>query len=158
MAKAKKEPHPTLPLDAPTALPIPQIGDKVIPEGSNSTWVVTQVSPSGDEVRLGFEGTNLERFRVRTDTLKFVDRVPRTSKPIAEAKTKLNAAKILERIAVVQNENLQRLDGDIAILNKYLKSEGVTQDVIHALENLNNEQHASWQLAVERIQELMEEE
>jgi hypothetical protein len=79
MPKARKA---TATVEPPS---IPQIGDKVIPEGSDSAWVVTQVSPSGDEVSLGFEGTNLDRFRVRTDTTKFVDRAPRTSKPVADA-------------------------------------------------------------------------
>jgi hypothetical protein len=79
MPKARKA---TATVEPPS---IPQIGDKVIPEGSDSAWVVTQVSPSGDEVSLGFEGTNLDRFRGRTDTTKFVDRAPRTSKPVADA-------------------------------------------------------------------------
>jgi hypothetical protein len=49
---------------------LPQVGDKVIPERSESTWVITHVSPDGNEVNLNLEGTNLERFRVRSDTLK----------------------------------------------------------------------------------------
>jgi hypothetical protein len=47
------------------------------------------------------------------------------------------------------------LDDDIAILTKYLKTEGASEDVFQALETLSNEQHASWQAAVERIEELM---
>jgi hypothetical protein len=46
---------------------MPHVGDKVIPEGTDSTWVVTQISPGGEEVRLGFEGTNLDlRFQLRS--------------------------------------------------------------------------------------------
>ena len=40
-------------------------------------------SPEGDEVNLHVPGTNLERFRVRTDTLIFVERTSpaKTSNP-----------------------------------------------------------------------------
>jgi hypothetical protein len=65
---------------------------------------------------------------------------------------------ISERIAAVQRENLQRLDDDIAILTKYLKTEGAPKAAIDALETLSNEAHASWESAMERIEELMEEE
>ncbi|WP_260738826.1 hypothetical protein [Tunturiibacter lichenicola] len=132
----------------------------MIPEGSESTWVVTQVSPRGDEVRLGFEGTNLERFRVRTDTLKFVDRKPpaRTSNPFTSAESVFDAAQALERVRIVQSENLHRLDDDIAILTKFLKKEGASKSVLETLEALSNEQHASWQTAFERMERLMEEE
>jgi hypothetical protein len=65
---------------------------------------------------------------------------------------------ISERIANIQRENLQRLDDDIAILTKYLKTEGASEHVIKVLDQLGNEQHASWQAAAERIEELMEEE
>ncbi|MBB5331719.1 hypothetical protein HDF14_005368 [Edaphobacter lichenicola] len=47
--------------------------------------VVTHVSSNGKEVNLNLPGTNLARFRVRSDTLKFVDKAPRASKPVAES-------------------------------------------------------------------------
>jgi hypothetical protein len=47
------------------------------------------------------------------------------------------------------------LDDDIAILTKYLKTEGASREVMKALETLSNEQHGSWQAAVERIEDLM---
>ncbi len=154
MAKARKPPATVEPPS------IPQVGDKVIPEGSDSTWVVTQVSPSGDEVRLGFEGTNLERFRVRTDTLKFVDRKApaRTSNPFTSAEPVFDVAKALERVRIVHRGNLQRLDDDISILTKYLKTKSASKAVLDTLKTLSNEQHASWQVAVDRVEELMEEE
>ena len=136
---------------------MPQVGDKVIPERSDSTWVITHVSPSGEEVNLNLQGTNLDRFRVRADTLKFVDRAPRTNKPAADAQPKLNSAKVLERIGVVQKESLQRLDDDIAILSKYLKTEGAPNTTIDALDSLSNEVHTKWQTAVEQIEELLED-
>ena len=49
------------------------------------------------------------------------------------------------------------MDDDIAILTKYLKTEGASKDVFKALEMLSNEQHASWQAAVELIENLMED-
>jgi hypothetical protein len=41
---------------------------------------------------------------------------------------------LIERIASVQRENLQRLDGDIAILTKYLKTQGAPKAAIDAME------------------------
>jgi hypothetical protein len=136
---------------------MPQIGDKVIPERSDSTWLITHVSPSGEEVNLNLEGTNLDRFRVRADTLKFVDRAPRNSKPAVEAQPKLNSTEVLNRIGAVQKENLQRLDDDIAILSKYLKTEGAPKTATEALDTLSHEVHTKWQTAVEEIEELLED-
>jgi hypothetical protein len=41
---------------------------------------------------------------------------------------------------------------------EYLKTEGASKDAIEVLNQLSNEQHASWQAAVQRIEESMEEE
>jgi hypothetical protein len=152
MAKArKKAEHPTLPLAAPTPPPMPQVGDRVIPEGSDSEWKVTSVRSEGKYVDLGLPGTYLTRFRQDVSTLKFVDRVAtKTPEPVNDTSA------ISERIATIQRENLQRLDDDIAILTKYLKTEGASKDVTAVLETLSNEQHASWQAAMERIEELMQ--
>jgi hypothetical protein len=49
---------------------MPQVGDKVIPERSKSTWEITHVSTDGKEVNLNLPGTNLDRFRVRADNLE----------------------------------------------------------------------------------------
>jgi hypothetical protein len=133
---------------------MPQIGDKVIPARSESIWVITHVSADGQEVNLSLEGTNLDRFRVRSDTLKFVDRAPR-AKPAAEAQPELNVGEVLERIGDVQRENLQRLDDDIAILIKYLKKEGVPQAAIDALEGLRSNQQEGWKETVTEIGELL---
>jgi hypothetical protein len=50
------------------------------------------------------------------------------------------------------------LDGDIAVFTKYLRTENESKDVLQALETLSDEQHASWQAAVERIEQLMEKD
>jgi len=149
VAEARAVPH--------ESSPAPQVGDKVIPERSESTYIVSRVSPDGSEVDLSFPGTNIERFRVKTETLKFVDRVPKPTRPAAKGHRTLNAAEVIERIASVQHENLQRLDDDIDILTKYLKTQGAPKATIDALDRLSSEQHESWKAAIERITELLEE-
>jgi hypothetical protein len=54
--------------------PMPQVGDKVTIPSATSVLEVTHVSRDGDEVHLQRPGTNLEWFRVRTDSLTFVER------------------------------------------------------------------------------------
>lgn len=155
MAKTrKKSTQPTLPLGPPVAAvpPPPQVGDRVIPERSDSEWKISKVRGSGNYVDLELPGTTLARLHVDVATLKFTDRVsPKTLEPARDISV------IADRIATIQRENLQRLDDDIAILTNYLKTERAPKAAIDALETLNNEQHASWQAAVERIEELMEE-
>ncbi|MBB5329411.1 hypothetical protein [Tunturiibacter gelidoferens] len=108
---------------------------------------------SESSVDLELPGTYLTRFRQDVSTLKFVDEaVTKALKPLRDT------VAISERIAAVQRENLQRLDDDIAVLTKYLKTEGASKIVMRVLETLSNEQHASWLAAVERIEELMEKE
>ncbi|WP_433965168.1 hypothetical protein [Tunturiibacter gelidiferens] len=84
-------------------------------------------------------------------TPKFVDdAAPTTPEPSRDISA------IFERIATAQRENLQRLNDDIAILTKHLKTEGISKDVLEALETSSNERHASWQAAMERIEERMQ--
>jgi hypothetical protein len=152
MAKARKQAsHPTLPLDTPSVSRVPQLGDRVIPERSDSVWKIMSVR-SESSVDLELPGTYLSRFRQDVSAVKFVDEVvTKTPEPSRDTSA------ILERIATIQRENLQRLDDDIVILTKYLKTEGASKDVLQALETLSNEAHASWQTAVQRIEELLEE-
>src|ERR1700722_18433225 len=146
MAKArKKAAHPTLPLAPPSPPPMPQVGDRVILVGSDSEWKITSVRSEGKYVDLELPGTYLTRFRQDVSTLKFVDRVAsKTPEPSRDTSA------ISERIATIQRENLQRLDDDIAIMVKYLKTEGASKAVTDALETLSNEVHANWQVAVDR--------
>jgi len=132
---------------------MPQVGDRVIPEGSDSEWKITSVRSEGKYVDLELPGTYLTRFRQDASTLKFVDRVaPKTPEPSRDTSA------ISERISTVQRENLQRLDDDIAILVKYLKTEGASKAAIDALGTLSNEAHASWRSTMEHIEELMKED
>jgi hypothetical protein len=153
MAKSRKNAPPS---DTP---PLPQVGDKVLPPRSEMVYEVSRVHVGGDEVDLHVPGTNLERFRVRTDALTYVERKPptRTSNPFTNPEPTLDAGEVLERIASVQRENLQRLDDDINILKAYLKTQGAPKETISALEGLTIQQHMSWETAVERIEELLEE-
>ena len=103
--------------------PTPQVGDKVKPGRSEMVYEISRVSQDGSDVDLHVPGMNLDRFRVRTDTLTFVERKPpaRTSNPFTQPEPIFDAGKVMERISAVQRENLQRLDDDIEILTKYLK-------------------------------------
>ena len=144
MAKARKQ------AAAPEPPPVPQVGDKVIPERSEATYVITGIRSGGEYVDLELPGTNLTRFHVDVSTLKFVDRVAR--KPI---KSGPDSDDLMERIGAVHRENLQRLADDIAILTKYLKTKGAPKAAIDVLEALSSEQRESWSTAVEKIEDLL---
>jgi hypothetical protein len=154
MAKARnKAAHPTLPLGPPQSLApaVPQIGDRVIPERSDSEWKISEVRYEGKYVNLELPGTNLTRRHVDVSTLEFIERVAPTT-----VESFRNPSAISKRIATIQRESLERLDEDIAVLKKYMKTEDAPTATIVALDTLSNELHASWQAAVERIDELIE--
>jgi hypothetical protein len=77
MAKPRKK---TAALESP---PMPQVGDKVYPPNYEMVYEISKAHCGGDKIDLHVPGTNLERFRVRTDSVKFVERKPpaRTSNP-----------------------------------------------------------------------------
>ena len=104
-------------------------------------------------------GINLQWFRVRADTLTYVDRKPpaKTSNPFTTPEPAFDADEVLERIRTVQEENLQRFDDDLDILKAYLKTQHAPKAAIEALEGLTVEQHVSWKKAVERVKKLIEE-
>ena len=139
MAKARKKAAEP---EAPVA---PQIGDKVYPPRSEMVYEISKVHHGGEEVDLHVPGTNLERFRVRTDTTTFVEHKPpaRTSNPFTGPEPLLDAGEILERIAAIKEENLKRTDDNIDILKSYLKTQRAPKAVIEALEGLTVEQHVS---------------
>jgi hypothetical protein len=57
----------------------------------------------------------------------------------------------MERIGTVQQESLERLDGDIDILKSYLKTQRAPKTAIEALEDLTVDQHKAWKLAMGKI-------
>jgi hypothetical protein len=77
-------------------------------------YEICKVHCGGDEIDLHVPGTNLERFRERTDSVKFVERKPpaRTSNPFTTPV--LDAGEVLERIATVKEENLKRGESEEA--------------------------------------------
>jgi hypothetical protein len=152
-------PKPRKEAATPDTPAMPQVGDKVKPGRSEMVYEISRVHAGGDEVDLHVPGTLLERFRVRADSLTFVERKPpaKTSNPFTTAEPVFDAGEVLERIATVQRENLQRLEDDIAVLTKYLKIEGVPKATINTLEGLRSGQQQSWKTAVEHIAELLED-
>jgi hypothetical protein len=86
----------------PEPAPMPNVGDKVKRSGSDSILEITQANADG-EVNLVLPGTNLEWFRVRTDTLTFVERKPqpRTSNPFTTPEPEIDTAEVMERIATI---------------------------------------------------------
>src|ERR1700746_2886777 len=101
---------------------MPYIGDKVTIQRVNSILEVDQVSRDGTEVTLRLPGTNLQWFRIKADTLTYVDRKPpaRTSNPFTTPEPVFDTCEILDRIDTVQEEHLKRLDDDIDVLKAYL--------------------------------------
>ena len=137
---------------------MPRVGDKVTIPRVGNVLEVDQVSRDGTEVTLRRAGTILQWFRVKADTLTYVDRKPTasTSNPFTTPEPAFDADEVLERIRTVQEENLQRLDDDLDILKAYLKTQHVPKAAIEALEGLTVEQHVSWKKAVDRIKKLLE--
>jgi hypothetical protein len=151
MAKPRKK------AAAPEAPIVPSVGDKVTIPRIGSVLEVHEVSRDGTEVTLQRPGTNLQWFRVKADTLTYVDRKPpaKTSNPFTTPQPGFDADEMLERIRTVQEENLQRLDDDIDILKAYLKTQHAPKVAIEVIEGLTVEQHVSWKKAVERIKKLL---
>ena len=144
---------------APEPPPMPQVGDKVKLPNVQSVLEITHVSHDGEEVNLQLPNTNLQWFRVRTGTLTFVDRKPpaKTDNPFTTPEPVFNTKEVLERIAIVQRENLKRSDDDIDILKTWLKTQHVPLTVIEALEGVTIDQHKSWKKAIVQIAKLLEE-
>jgi hypothetical protein len=147
------------PASTPEPSPMPQVGDKVKLPNVQSVLEITHVSQDGEEVNLQLPNTNLQWFRVRTGTLTFVDRKPpaKTANPFTTPEPVFNTKEVLEHIAIVQRENLERSDGDIDILKTYLRTQHVPGTVIEALEGVTIDQHKSWKKAVVQITRLLEE-
>jgi hypothetical protein len=68
----------------------------------------------------------------------------------------MDADRVMERIDTIQRENLQRLDDDIEVLTKYLKTEGAPAAAIKTIEGLRTEQTKSWEKITERVKGLPE--
>jgi hypothetical protein len=140
MAKPRKRTNASEPA------PVAQVGDKVKPGRSEMVYEISRVSPDGNEVNLYVPGTNLQRFRERTDKLTFIERKPpaKTSNPFTTAEPTLDADEVLGRIGVVQQENLKRLDDDIDILKAYLSGASL-RDAAFSIDIRHTECHSTFQ-------------
>ena len=58
---------------------------------------------------------------------------------------------------VLQEQSLKELDDDLAVLTKYLKTGGVPKAAINVLETLKREQQDSWETAIDKITELLDD-
>jgi hypothetical protein len=63
MAKATKNVEPR----------VPKMGDKVIPQGSETVYTVWHVSADGTEVNISIQGTLMDRMRYPVSKLTWVD-------------------------------------------------------------------------------------
>jgi hypothetical protein len=148
MAKSRK------PISEPEPPPDPQVGDRVIPERSDITFMITGVRKDARYVDLAAVGFNLTRFHVDVETLTFVDRVARPTQKSLNLKT--NSSHLIERFNIIQRESIHHLDEDIELLIKYLKAEGAPTEAIKAVEAMRREQAKTWESLINRIKELME--
>ena len=110
---------------APEVSAPPQVGDKVYPPRSELVHEISNVYLGGNEVDLHVPGTNLERFRIRTDALTYVERKQsaKTSNPFTNAEPVFDGGELLEKIETVQRESLKRSGDDIDILKAHLKTQ-----------------------------------
>ena len=153
MPKPKPTRKPAGKLFTPTAPP--QVGDKVIPQGSELVFEIIKIHSDG-ELTLNAPGTVLHRFRVDPATVRFVDQPRSTVRPSKPAEPEIDSAEILKRVTTIQRESLDRFEDDIALLTKYLRSQGIPKASVNALEALSSEVHESWRVTVEKIEELLE--
>ena len=145
------------PRKKPAAPSAPQVGDRVYPPNSQMLYEISHVHVGGDEVDLHVPGTNLQRFRVRTDRLTFAERIPpaRTSNPFTSPEPVFDGGELLERIETVQRESLKQSDDDIDILKAYLKTQRAPKEVIDSLEDLTVDQHKAWKIALGKIKKVL---
>jgi hypothetical protein len=149
-------PKPTKKAGSDASAP-PQVGDKVYPPRSQLVYEISRIRDDGQEVDLHVPGTNLERFRVRTDALTFVERKPpvKTSNPFTTPEPVFDGGELHEKIETVQRDSLKQLDDDIDILKSYLKMQHAPKAAIDALEDLTVEQHKAWKIAIGKIKKAL---
>ncbi len=142
---------------APATQAPPQVGDKVYPPRSELVYEIGHVYVGGNEVDLRVPGTNLERFRVRTDALTYVERKPpvKTSNPFTNPEPVFDGGELLEKIETVQRDSLKQSGDDIDILKAYLKTQRAPKATIEALEDLTVDQHKAWKVAIGKIKKVL---
>jgi hypothetical protein len=133
---------------------VPSLGERVSIGSSGTVFTITRVSDK--DVDLQLPGTNIERFRVPVDDLRYLDAPKEPSGASKPAKPAINLEEVRERIATAQQGSIDQFSGDIAILKKYLKSKGIDQDALDELDDLCKDTEKRWHAAVETIEGLLE--
>jgi hypothetical protein len=130
--------------------PLPSVGDKVTFSQSDTVYTISRVSPSGTQVDLRLEGTNIERFRVPVADLDFLERrTPR--QPPKPTKPAIDIEAVREHLTTAQHSNMDQLSGDIAVLKKYLRSQGVRASAVDQLDDLCEATEKGWAEVVAEI-------
>ncbi len=86
----------------------------------------------------------------------FVERQPR--KPKEPERPKIDVEEVREHIDAVHHSIIEHLNGEIAILKKYLKSKGVLLSAAGSLDEFRETTEAEWKNAVEVIDKALEEQ
>jgi len=128
----------------------PQIGDQVTVGDGTSVLTMSRVYSDGREVNLEIPGTNLERFRVQVSNLHFVDRRPR--KPKEPEKPKIDVDEVREHLDVVRHSLIEHVQGEVAVLKKWLKSKGVVTYAVSGLDEFKEAVVVNWKEAIDAIE------
>ena len=122
---------------------------------SRTVFSITRVSEK--DVDLQLPSTNIERFRVPVDDLRYLDAPKEPSRSSKPAKPAVNLEEVRERITTAQQNSIDQFCGDIAILKKYLKSKSIDQDALDELDDLCNDTEKRWHATVETIEVLLKD-
>jgi hypothetical protein len=135
---------------------LPTLGEKVSIENSGTVFSITRVSEK--DVDLQLPGTNIERFRVPVDDLRYLDAPKEPSRSSKPGKPAINLEEVRERIATAQQSSIDQFSGDIAILKKYLKSKDIGAAALEALDALCEDTEKRWIAVAETISEMLGDE
>jgi hypothetical protein len=133
--------------------PLP--GDRVTVSNGSTVWTILSVSHSGNEVGLHVPNTKLERFRVPVSDLSFVDS-PRPAKPKEPEKPKIDTEEVREHLASVHHSMIEHMQGEVAVLKKWLRSKGVSAS--QPLDEFADAAETSWKEAVDAIIGLLDDQ
>ncbi|HTF67393.1 MAG TPA: hypothetical protein VK638_32410 [Edaphobacter sp.] len=136
---------------------MPVVGDRVMVGTSDTVWTVLSISHSGKEVNLHIPDTTLQRFRVMISDLRFLDG-PFAPKPREPEKPKIDVEEVREHIASVHHSIMEHLNGEIAVLKKYLKSKRIPFSASDALDGFSETTEVGWKKAVEAIEAALGDE
>jgi hypothetical protein len=129
-------------------------GEQVRVGTSETAWTILSISYSGKEVNLHIPGTALQRFRVMVTDLVYIEN-PLPPKPKEQEKTTIDVNSIREGIEEFQHSILDYLQVEVAALNKFVRSKGIS--IEDELDRFNEATVAAWRKAVERIEEKLQD-